>query len=51
MSMDIIVDAFNALRDDAQRDQELSDWFKHVDAYVRKVRIRRFRFVLPEELI
>jgi hypothetical protein len=38
-SMDIVIDAFGALRDDAQRDEELSEWFKRVDAYVRKVRI------------
>lgn len=42
MSMDIVLDAFGALRDDAQRDQELSQWFEQVDAYVRKV-----RFFLP----
>jgi len=35
--MDIVVDAFNALRDDANRDEELRNWFKDVDAYVRKV--------------
>lgn len=36
-SMGIIVDAFNALADDAKRDQELRDWFRAVDGYVRKV--------------
>jgi hypothetical protein len=30
--MDIVVDAFNALRDDANRDEELRNWFKDVDA-------------------
>ena len=38
-SMDIIVDAFGALRDDAQRDEELSEWFTQVDTYARKVRV------------
>jgi len=37
-SMDIVVDVFGALRDDAQRDEELREWFTHVNAYVRKVK-------------
>ena len=41
-SMDIIVDAFGALRDDAQRDEELSEWFTQVDTYARKVRVFPF---------
>jgi len=36
--MDIVVDVFGALRDDAQRDEELREWFTHVNAYVRKVK-------------
>ncbi|KAF9457296.1 hypothetical protein BDZ94DRAFT_1326382 [Collybia nuda] len=36
-SMGIIVDAFNVLADDARRDQQLKNWFRSVDAYVRKV--------------
>src|SRR5215472_5936292 len=32
-----IIDAANILIDDANRDPELRDWFKDVDAYVRKV--------------
>jgi hypothetical protein len=37
-SMDIITEAFSALRNDAQNDEELREWFERVDAYVRKVR-------------
>jgi Family of unknown function (DUF5923) len=36
-SMDDIVDAINALYDDANRDEELREWFKSVDSYSRKV--------------
>ncbi|KAG5639678.1 hypothetical protein H0H81_005861 [Sphagnurus paluster] len=36
-SMDGIMDAFGALRDDASRDKELRDWFRAVDDYIRKV--------------
>jgi hypothetical protein len=37
-SIDIIIDAVNALVDDAQRDKEFKDWFKKVDTYIHKVR-------------
>lgn len=37
MSMDVIGDAMHDLYEDAQKDQELKDWFGHVDAYIRKV--------------
>ena len=36
-SMDIIIDAINALIDDARRDEEFRQWFQSVDAYSRKV--------------
>jgi len=36
-SFDIIINAVNTLVDDAKADQELSDWFSQVDAYVRRV--------------
>lgn len=36
-SMDIILDAINALSDDAKRDQELRNWFMDVDQYIRQV--------------
>lgn len=36
--MDIIFDAANALIDDANKDEELREWFKSLNAYVRKVR-------------
>jgi len=43
-SMDIVVDAGHALIDDAQRDPELRDWFKKVNAYIHKVRSRHTSF-------
>ena len=36
-SMDIVIDAINALIDDTRRDQSLSEWFKSIDVYIRKV--------------
>ena len=38
MSMAIIDDAMHDLWEDAQKDEELRDWFRNVDAYIRKVR-------------
>jgi hypothetical protein len=38
-SIDPILDAFNVLIDDANRDPELRDWFKDVNAYIRKVSV------------
>jgi hypothetical protein len=38
MSMDVIIDAVNALVDDARRDEGLRRWWTDVDAYVHKVR-------------
>ena len=35
--MDIVVDAVNALIDDTRRDQSLREWFKSIDAFIRKV--------------
>ena len=35
--LDIVIDAINALIDDTRRDQSLSEWFKSVDVYIRKV--------------
>ncbi|KAF8186734.1 hypothetical protein BJ912DRAFT_1032111 [Pholiota molesta] len=37
MSMDVIIDAVNALVDDARRDEGLRRWWTDVDAYVHKV--------------
>ncbi|KAF9473113.1 hypothetical protein BDN70DRAFT_937687, partial [Pholiota conissans] len=37
VSMDVIIDAINALVDDARRDQDLRQWWSTVDGYVRKV--------------
>lgn len=36
-SMDIIFNAIDVLVDDARHDQALGDWFRSVDAYIRKV--------------
>jgi hypothetical protein len=36
-SLDIIIDAINALVDDTHRDQGLREWFKSIDGYIRKV--------------
>ena len=38
MSMAVIGDAMHDLWADAQKDEELRDWFRNVDAYIRKVR-------------
>ena len=35
--MDIIFNAIDVLVDDARHDQALGDWFRSVDAYIRKV--------------
>ena len=37
MSMAVIGDAMQALWEDAQKDEELREWFRSVDAYMRKV--------------
>jgi hypothetical protein len=36
-SIDTIIDAGNALVEDGRQDAEFRDWFKNVDAYIRKV--------------
>jgi len=36
-SLDIVIDAINALIDDTRRDQSLREWFASVDAYMHKV--------------
>lgn len=37
MSLDIVLDAVDAIIDDARRDDALREWFSAVDAYIRKV--------------
>ncbi|KAH8096888.1 hypothetical protein BXZ70DRAFT_895650 [Cristinia sonorae] len=37
MSLGVIGDAIRVLYDDAQRDEELRQWFRSVDTYIRKV--------------
>lgn len=46
ISMNIIFDAANVLIDDSRRDPALSEWFKDVDLYIRKVRCSPF--ILPK---
>ncbi|CAL1710558.1 unnamed protein product [Somion occarium] len=36
-SLSVIGDALRVLYDDSQKDEELKEWFKSVDAYIRKV--------------
>lgn len=36
-SLDLVFNAFQALADDASRDEGLRTWFKAVDLYIRKV--------------
>jgi hypothetical protein len=36
-SLDLIIDAINALVDDTHRDQGLREWFKSIDVYIRKI--------------
>lgn len=36
-SLDIVIDAINALIDDTRRDQGLREWFESIDVYIRKV--------------
>ena len=38
-SLETIGDAMRTLYDDAQRDEELRNWFRSVDSYIRKVSI------------
>jgi len=44
--MNIIFDAANVLIEDANNDEELREWFKSLDAYVRKVRLHTCYFLL-----
>ena len=37
MSLDLVIDAIDALIDDANRDERLRSWFSDVDTYARKV--------------
>lgn len=37
MSLGVIGDAMQALYRDAQQDEDLKEWFRSVDRYVRKV--------------
>jgi hypothetical protein len=37
-SIDMIIDARNALVEDGRKEEELMDWFRKVDVYARKVR-------------
>lgn len=41
-SLDLVIDAIDALIDDANRDEHLRSWFKDVDTYARKVWYKHF---------
>jgi hypothetical protein len=45
-SMNILFDVANALIDDANKAAELREWFKSLNAYVRKVRLRARIYLL-----
>lgn len=36
-SIDVVIDAGNALVEDGKKDEEFREWFKKVDKYIRKV--------------
>lgn len=40
--MDIIIEAFDALRDLGKNDKDLRKWFKDVNGWVRKVGLTYF---------
>ena len=47
-SLDIVIDAINALIDDTRRDESLREWFKSVEVFIRKVfsPLRHYIYVL-----
>jgi len=47
-SMDIIFDAANILIDDAHRDEDLRNWFKDLNAYIRKVLLQAGYVLEPD---
>ncbi|PSS29844.1 hypothetical protein PHLCEN_2v2659 [Hermanssonia centrifuga] len=48
MSMDVIGDAMHDLWQDAQNDEDLRNWFRSVDAYIRKVLLEPGYVLEPE---
>jgi hypothetical protein len=50
-SIDVIIDAFSALADDAQCDQEFKDWFKKVDMYIHKVIRHAYKYTYLLKLV
>jgi len=46
--MDIIFDAANTLIDDAQHDEELRNWFKDLNTYIRKVLLQAGYVIEPD---
>jgi hypothetical protein len=47
-SLDIVLDAVDAIIDDARRDEALSAWFSTVDAYIRKVLLEPGYVIEPD---
>lgn len=48
MSLDIVLDAIDAIIDDTRRDEGLREWFSAVDAYIRKVLLEPGYVIEPE---
>lgn len=47
-SLDDLFDAINQIYRDADKDPELKDWFKKVDAYIRKC-LKEQGYIVQEE--
>jgi hypothetical protein len=47
-SLDIVLDAIDAIIDDARRDEELRAWFSDVDAYIRKLLLEPGYVIEPD---
>ena len=48
MSLDIVLDAVDAIIDDTRRDEALRDWFAAVDTYIRKVLLEPGYVIEPD---
>jgi hypothetical protein len=47
-SLDIVLDAVDAVIDDTRRDEALRDWFAAVDAYIRKILLEPGYVIEPD---
>jgi hypothetical protein len=48
MSLNIVLDAIDAIIDDARRDEALREWFSAIDAYIRKVLLEPGYVIEPD---